>query len=268
MRGILIRIRNRRKTSRRKIKSSGSGDEEIGEVDKSAETSLSPDESVKKEEVIVEDSEENTEECATAEQQPEDVSAEEDMMSEEEKQFVMPGDFVGTTEEFKAGNGTYVDVSDIFSIGTGYVQIDRKSRVISVVPKTSTPPELCEGDIVIGGITNLRDSVVLVDIGGIKGKGEREFQMNGPAAIHVSNVRDSYVKNLGQEFALSDVVKAKVINTQNMRLSTSEKSLGVMKAYCSRCRTVLEMDGNRLKCPACGRTEKRKISSDYGTGIV
>ncbi|TGC11180.1 RNA-binding protein [Methanolobus halotolerans] len=189
-------------------------------------------------------------------------------MSEDEKHFVMPGDLVGTTEEFTAGNGTYVDVGDIHSIGTGYVHIDRKSREISVVPKTKTPPELCEGDIVIGGITNLRDSVVLVDIGGIKGKGDREFQMNGPAAIHVSNVRDSYVKNLSQEFSMSDVVKAKVINTQNMRLSTSEKSLGVMKAYCSRCRTVLELEGNRLKCPACGRTEKRKLSSDYGTGIL
>ncbi|QLC50835.1 exosome complex RNA-binding protein Csl4 [Methanolobus zinderi] len=188
-------------------------------------------------------------------------------MSEEEKQFVMPGDLIGTTEEFTAGEGTYVDVGDIHSISTGYVNIDRKSRTISVVPKTKTPPELCEGDIVIGGITNLRDSVVLVDIGGIKGKGEREFQMDGLAAIHVSNVRDSYVKNLSQEFSMSDIVKAKVINTQNMRLTTSEKSLGVMKAYCSRCRSELQMDGKRLKCPSCGRTEKRKVSSDYGTGI-
>ncbi|KXS44772.1 MAG: Exosome subunit Csl4 [Methanolobus sp. T82-4] len=188
-------------------------------------------------------------------------------MSEEEKQFVMPGDLIGTTEEFTAGEGTYVDVGDIHSISTGYVNIDRKSRTISVVAKTKTPPELCEGDIVIGGITNLRDSVVLVDIGGIKGKGEREFQMDGLAAIHVSNVRDSYVKNLSQEFSMSDIVKAKVINTQNMRLTTSEKSLGVMKAYCSRCRSELQVDGKRLKCPSCGRTEKRKVSSDYGTGI-
>jgi len=80
-------------------------------------------------------------------------------------------------------------------------------------------------------------------------------------------VRDSYVKNLSQEFSMSDIVKAKVINTQNMRLTTSEKSLGVMKAYCSRCRSELQMDGKRLKCPSCGRTEKRKLSSDYGTGI-
>ncbi|WP_406659997.1 exosome complex RNA-binding protein Csl4 [Methanolobus sp. ZRKC3] len=182
--------------------------------------------------------------------------------------FVMPGDFVGTTEEFIAGEGTYVNVSDIYSLNTGYVNINRKSRMISIRPKTDIPPELQEGDIVVAEITNMRESVALVNIGAIKGKGEREFQTNGPAAIHVSNVKDSYVKNLSHEFSMSDIVKAKVINTQNMRLSTAENTLGVMKAYCSKCRTALVKDDDRLKCPACGRTEKRKISSDYGSGIV
>ncbi len=191
----------------------------------------------------------------------------EDNDSTDESFFVMPGDFVGTTEEFRAGDGTYVNVSDIHSLGTGYVKVNRKSRTVSIVPRTSTPPELTEGDIVVGNVVNMRDSVALVEIGAIKGKGEREFQTNGAAAIHVSNVKDSYVKNLGQEFSLSDIVKAKVINTQNMRLTTDDKSLGVMKAYCSKCHSALEKDNNRLKCPECGRTEKRKISSDYGTGL-
>lgn len=195
-------------------------------------------------------------------------SVEEYKMDAKESVFVMPGDLVGTTEEFTAGEGTYIDVGDIHSIGTGYVHIDRNSRVISVLPKTKTPPQLTEGDIVVGSITNIRESVVLVDIGAIRGKGEREFQMDGPAAIHVSNVRDSFVKSLSQEFAMSDIVKAKVINTQNMRLSTAEASLGVMRASCSRCRTILEKDGSKLKCPSCGYIEKRKLSSDYGTGIL
>ncbi len=186
----------------------------------------------------------------------------------EESIFTMPGDMIGTTEEFRAGNGTYVNVADIHSLGTGYVNIDRKSRTISVSPRTNTPPNINEGDIVVGSIVNMRDSVALVEIAAIKGKGEREFQTNGAAAIHVSNVKDSYVKNLGQEFSLLDIVKAKVINTQNMRLSTDGGPFGVMKAYCSRCRSVLQTEDNKLKCPECGRIEKRKLSSDYGTGLV
>ena len=195
-------------------------------------------------------------------------SVEECKMDPKESVFVMPGDLIGTTEEFTAGEGAYVDVGDIHSIGTGYVHIDRNSRVISVLPKTKTPPQLTEGDIVVGSVVNIRESVVLVAIGAIRGKGEREFQMEGSAAIHVSNVRDSFVKNLSQEFAMSDIVKAKIINTQNMRLSTAEDSLGVMRASCSKCRTILEKDENKLKCPSCGYIEKRKLSSDYGTGIL
>ncbi|WP_340819356.1 exosome complex RNA-binding protein Csl4 [Methanolobus sp. WCC4] len=191
----------------------------------------------------------------------------EDEVNTEESVFVMPGDFIGTTEEFKAGNGTYVNVADIHSLNTGYVKVNRKSRTISVVPETSVPPEIIEGDVIVGNVVNMRDSVALVEIGAIKGKGDREFKTNGAAAIHVSNVKDSYVKNLGQEFSLSDVVKAKVINTQNMRLTTDGKDLGVMKAYCSRCHSPMDKDNNRLKCPECGRVEKRKLSSDYGTGI-
>ncbi len=202
-----------------------------------------------------------------SDEKPEPIPAEEDNM-EDESIFVMPGDFVGTTEEFIAGDGTYANVSDIFSLNIGYVNIDRKSRKISVIPKTDIPPVIEEGDVVVAQVVNMRDSVALVNIGAIKGKGEREFQTNGSAAIHVSNVKDSYVKNLSYEFSMSDIVKAKVINTQNMRLSTAHKSLGVMKAYCSKCRTPLVKDEKKLKCPACGRTETRKISADYGTGII
>lgn len=180
----------------------------------------------------------------------------------------MPGDFVGTTEEFTPGSGTYSSGGDIHSIVSGNVVIDKKKRIVSVVPSTSTPPVVKEGDIVVGEVTNVRDSVVLVSLAGIKGVGEREFQDPGMAAIHVSNVKQEYVKDLSREFAVADIVKAKVLNIQNMRLDTSQKSFGVMKANCSVCRTGLIRDNNKLKCPACGNVETRKISSDYGTGII
>ena len=53
--------------------------------------------------------------------------------------FVLPGELVGTTEEFKPGEGTTVSAGDIYSTATGTVIIDRKARVISVRPRTLTP---------------------------------------------------------------------------------------------------------------------------------
>lgn len=192
----------------------------------------------------------------------------EESQTPEEDIFVLPGDFVSTTEEFAPGPGTYLSGGEIYSTSTGIVSVNRKERVVSVIPTTSTPPIIKEGDIVVGEIINVRESMALVELAAIKGAGNREMQKSGTAAIHVSNVKNAYVKDISKEFALFDIVKARVINTQNMRLTTSDDSLGVMKAICSNCKAVLVIENNKLKCPSCGRKESRKISSDYGTGLV
>jgi exosome complex component CSL4 len=186
----------------------------------------------------------------------------------EEPRNVLPGDLIGTSEEFIPRNGAYLDGGNIYSAASGIVNINKKERSISVTPVTNTPPHLQVGDIVIGQVTDVKDSVALVEIAGIKGKGEREIVNAEQAAIHVSNVKDAYVKDLFYEFAPFDIVKARVLDLRNMRLSTVNKELGVMKAYCGNCRTVLKVDNNKLKCPKCERTETRKLSSDYGTGII
>jgi exosome complex component CSL4 len=187
---------------------------------------------------------------------------------EEKKRAVLPGDLIGTSEEYSPKNGTYVDKGNIYAASSGIVKINTKDRSISVIPITNTPPHIQVGDIVIGQVTDVKDSVALVEIAGIKGKGEREIVNADQAAIHVSNVKDAYVKELYYEFAPFDIVKARVIDLRNMRLTTVDKELGVMKAYCSNCRAVLKNDNGKLKCPKCERTETRKISVDYGTGIV
>jgi exosome complex component CSL4 len=186
----------------------------------------------------------------------------------EEPRKVLPGDLIGTSEEFIPRNGAYLEGGNIYAAASGIVNINKKERSISVTPVTNTPPHLQVGDIVIGQVTDVKDSVALVEIAGIKGKGEREIVNAEQAAIHVSNVKDAYVKELYYEFAPFDIVKARVLDLRNMRLSTVNKELGVMKAYCGNCRTVLIIDSGKLKCPKCERTETRKLSSDYGTGII
>lgn len=216
-------------------------------------------------------SEENVEETVISEQSEEEVVEEEEKPEEEQKEEqknVLPGDLIGTSEEFAPKSGTYLEGGNIYASSSGIVKINKKERSISVNPVTNTPPHLQVGDIVIGRVSDVKDSVALVEIAGIKGKGEREIVNADQAAIHVSNVKDAYVKELYYEFAPFDIVKAKVLDLRNMRLSTVNKELGVMKAYCGNCMTVLKIDNNKLKCPKCERTETRKLSSDYGTGII
>ncbi|AFD00483.1 putative RNA-binding protein [Methanocella conradii HZ254] len=185
-----------------------------------------------------------------------------------EGEFVIPGDMIGTSEEFIPGKGTYEDKGNIYAVTTGRVVYNKKERSVSVEPVTNTPPTPREGDIVIGRVTDIKGSVALVELSRIKGHLDREIAGNTQAAIHISNVKDSYVQDLSREFGYQDIVKAKVIDTKNMRLSTVDKNLGVLTSQCQRCRVTLVLEGNRLKCPKCEKRETRKLSSDYGKGII
>ena len=89
--------------------------------------------------------------------------------------FVLPGELVGTTEEFKPGAGTTISAGDIYSTATGNVIIDRKARIVSVKPNTLTPNILKVGDIIYGKITDVRESGAMVEIAGIEGKEDREI---------------------------------------------------------------------------------------------
>jgi len=182
--------------------------------------------------------------------------------------LVIPGDLIGASEEYLPGDGTYEERGKIFATITGKVETDKKDRTVRVIPVMKTPPMLKTGDIVVGRVVDLKNAVVLIDIARIKGHENREIANADQGAIHISNVKDSYVSKLETEFGQQDIIKARVIDDKSLRLSTVEKDLGVIKALCSRCRTPLVRKQNKLECPSCERIETRKISEDYGRGVI
>ncbi|MEA1908835.1 MAG: exosome complex RNA-binding protein Csl4 [Euryarchaeota archaeon] len=196
--------------------------------------------------------------------------AQESSNSESEKpgMFVLPGDSIGATEEFRAGAQTYESAGNIYATVAGTVKTNTKDRTISIIPSTSTPPVLQRGDVVIGQVTGLRDSLVLVTIAGVSGVVDRAIPDVGSAVIHVSNIKKAYVKDISREFGLFDIVKARIADLSNMRLDTSEPELGVMKALCSRCRTAMTKNDSKLVCPECNQVETRKTSTEYRTGAI
>ncbi len=186
---------------------------------------------------------------------------------EKEKKIVVPGDFLGTSEEFTPGSGVYDEKGNIYASLTGEISINDK-RVIGILPKVETPPMPEEGDVVIGRVEDIRDTVAIVSIACVKGKEKREIAASTQGIIHISNIKSGYVTELQHEFSYLDVVKAKVIDAKALRLSTEEKDLGVIKAICAKCKGDLKRKENALACERCKRVEVRKISEDYGKGVV
>jgi len=183
-------------------------------------------------------------------------------------EFVLPGDEVGTSEECESGPWTYENRGVIYSLATGYVHRDEQKHEVCVNPVTEIPPEPLVGEVVIGRVTDVKPSVVLVAMECMASNPERGISNSTQAAIHISNVKDSYVQDLSQEYAFMDIVKAHVIDLRTMRLSTEDAKMGVIKAVCQRCKKTLVLEDKTLKCPACNRIETRKLSEDYGTGDI
>jgi len=193
-------------------------------------------------------------------------------MAEEIKtgDFVVPGDFLATAEEFVPGDGAYEEDGNVYSSCTGVVLLDVRTKKVSVFPRTPTPPVLKRGDIIIGRVEQVREQSANVWIGVLRGREDRQLPLPDLGSIHVSQVRREYVRDLSDQFKPGDIVRAQVVNAKRrpIQLSTVDDSLGVIMAACSKCRTPLDKENSKLRCPNCGGVEVRKIASDYRQGIL
>jgi len=180
---------------------------------------------------------------------------------------VTPGDELGVEEEFMPGENAFVDGGIVYSSATGKVEFDTKSRRVSVFPTSNLPPFPKKGDIIIGRVSFIRGQFAKVDIVSIEGEKMREIPSAPEGAIHISQARRNYVKDLESQFQVGDIVRARVVNPSRdpMILSTADDELGVILAKCRECHSALVLRGRRLYCETCERYENRKVSSRYGS---
>ena len=184
--------------------------------------------------------------------------------------FVVPGDFLATAEEFVPGDGAYEEGGKIYAASTGVVLVDVRTKRISVFSRTAGPPTLKRGDIVIGRVEEVREQTANVYIGVLRGREDRELPLPNLGMIHISQVHTGYVRDLDRQFKPGDIVRAKVLNARRepVQLTTAGDELGVIVATCSRCREPLERDGTKLRCQNCGNVEFRKLANDYRRGVL
>lgn len=184
-------------------------------------------------------------------------------MGMEPPKMVLPGDQVAVAEEFEAGEGTYEREGGIFASMPGVLTLDPNARVARVRPFNPVA-ELQVGDIVYGVVDDIRGMMATATVTAIHGR-SREISGEAEGTIHISNVSEEYTEDIHDMFRVGDVVRAKVIQTKpSLQLTTAEGLLGVVKALCGQCRGPLERRDRDLYCPRCERSERRKMTRDYG----
>jgi exosome complex component CSL4 len=177
--------------------------------------------------------------------------------------LVVPGERLGVIEEFIPDSGTYVKDGVIYSKIVGRALIDLLNKRVSVYPLVNGELIPKVSSIVVGQIGNAQSDNVLVKIFKIENK-----RLSGEFSgiLHVSDVSDRYIDQMSDVCKPGDIVRAKVISGKNrvFHLTTNDKNLGIVYAFCSRCGNLLEPQRYELHCPKCGNTENRKMAPDYG----
>jgi len=180
-------------------------------------------------------------------------------------QLVVPGERLGVIEEFEPGPGTYVEEGTIYSFTTGRALMDILNKKVSVYPgvKASGVPRV--GSTVVGQVSEVQSKQAVVRIFQV---GNRVLSGFFSGLLHISDVSPRYVESMYDVCKAGDIIRTQVISDKNrvFHLSTNDKDLGVVYAFCSRCGHVLSLRRLRMRCPGCGNFERRKPAQDYGKG--
>ncbi|MEM4663057.1 MAG: exosome complex RNA-binding protein Csl4 [Candidatus Diapherotrites archaeon] len=180
------------------------------------------------------------------------------------KKIVVPGENLAEAEEYTEGGNTFQEGEEIFSEVVGYAEYDSKNHEVRVIPDKKVRV-FSIGTRVLGQVISSRKTRVLVNIMPPIDSQEYVVISQSKAILFISKVADRFVKDIEEEFKIGDIILAEIddIKPYGIYIRTNKPNLGVIKAFCSKCRAPLYYESGKLLCKKCGSVERRKISSEY-----
>lgn len=188
------------------------------------------------------------------------------MPAKKSVEIVFPGSVLCTEEEFAPGFNTQLDAEgNVVSTAVGKPVFDSQRRTVGIEKWTRNIQPIQPGAILIGRVVLVKDNAAVVEAISGQKNGVEMVQPNVTTAIPVSRMDRSFVESAKQKFKVGDIVVGLVekVESWGIDLNTSSPEFGVLKAFCSRCRSALQLEERQLKCPHCKNLEFRKISSAY-----
>lgn len=177
-------------------------------------------------------------------------------------EIVLPGDLLGTAEEFVPGRGTYEDHGKIYAALLGTRRIDARDKAIRV-EAIHAIPHLGEDDLVYARVDEVKSAMAICTILTLA-SGRRPVPGAPEGTIHISKAKDGYTESLADEFQPGDIVLARILQSQpTIKLTTAPATLGVVAARCQVCHGLLTVGGKELTCPRCGNREHRKTAEGF-----
>ena len=175
--------------------------------------------------------------------------------------LVFPGELLATSEECVGEKGVFEEDGRLFAAVEGKRSLDSRTRSVVISAPLQVRP-LAAGDYVYGLVHDLYDSVALMEFHAVSGEGERIAQHNNYAYLRISEIQRGYTEQFRDWLRIGDVVKARIkeITSLGIYLTIADSELGVIRGFCTQCKTELEQRGRVMVCPACGNKEQRKTA--------
>lgn len=176
---------------------------------------------------------------------------------------VLPGESLAREEEFEPGAYSFSDDDGTIRASVaGAGMLDSGRHVADVKPRKPKEP-LQVGAIALGRVVMIKPSACVIEIFDAVGKNGLPQVTSGVwASVPVHKIARQYVKSVRDCFRIGDIVRARItlVTPYGIDGTTAEPGLGVVQAYCSRCRHPLQSFGVQLRCTNCGASEIRKIA--------
>lgn len=171
------------------------------------------------------------------------------------KKAIMPGEAITTEEEFLAGKNTYTEDGLVKASTLGEAQLDNNTKEATI--KGKSLQSISVGDTVYGVVTTVKENTVMVEL---KRADNGKTVTRRDAQIPVRNISNEFVSRTRDFYRIGDIVKAKInrMDDYGIDLETKGVGLGVIEAFCSKCRHDMMNNQGSMKCLNCGNVEGRK----------
>jgi exosome complex RNA-binding protein Csl4 len=142
----------------------------------------------------------------------------------------------------------------------GSPSVEPKDRSVRVAARNAIPA-IAEDELVYARVDELKTAMAICTILSTASN-PRGIPGTPEGTVHVSKVKDGYTETLSGEFAVGDLILARILQAHpSVKLTTAASSLGVVAARCQLCHALLTPSGKELVCPRCGHREHRKLAT-------
>jgi exosome complex RNA-binding protein Csl4 len=194
---------------------------------------------------------------------------------------VFPGGHLSSAMEFDPGNNTYIKDDEIYAAVVGERVETGKIVAVKGVRTIASPHVGMELYCLVQRTSNTKAFVECIPVSEAE---KNSVSLLLQAVLPVTAIRRGHVNDLRDEVQIGDIIKSKIFKIKEGMIDVTivEKGLGVLVAFCPKCRarmkpmhelpktTISDHPSHGLKtnpfvCSKCKWKDNRKLPSDSGT---